>query len=79
MPLIDKDAARIAAALNDYEHVALKEVRSRSDGFFEVVVTDERFGSDYALSSRCDYWDFIGSLVNHVPYASRPLVPEVAR
>lgn len=78
MPLIDKDAARIAAALDDYEHVSLKEVRLRSDGFSEVVVTDHRFDVDYALASLCDYWDFVGSVVSHVPYPSVPLAREVA-
>lgn len=78
MPLIDKDAARAAAALDDYEHVSLKEVRQRSDGFFDVVVTDHRFEHDYALASHCDYWDFIGCIVSHVPYPSLPLASEVA-
>ncbi|MDQ3913757.1 MAG: hypothetical protein M3285_01050 [Actinomycetota bacterium] len=78
MPLIDKDAARIAAALDDYENVSLKEVRPRSGGFFEVVVTDHRFDVDYALASHCDYWDFVGSVVSNVPYPSVPLAREVA-
>lgn len=78
MPLIDKDAARIAAALDDYEYVSLQEVRPRSDGFFEVVVTDHRFELDYALASHSDYWDFVGSVVSHVRYPSVPLAREVA-
>ncbi len=32
---------------------------------FWVVVRDERFGVDYEIASHCDYWDFIGALVNY--------------
>lgn len=78
MPLIDKDAARIAAALEDYEHVSLRDIRARSDGFYDVIVTDHRLERDYALGSHCDYWDFIGALVDHKQYIGRVVEGQVA-
>ena len=32
---------------------------------FWLVVHDHRFGLDYEIASHCDYWDFIGALVEH--------------
>jgi hypothetical protein len=29
------------------------------------VVRDHRFDHDYEIASHCDYWDFIGALVDH--------------
>ncbi|MDQ3954502.1 MAG: hypothetical protein M3285_03010 [Actinomycetota bacterium] len=74
--LTEQDATRIAASLDDYDHVSLRQVRSTPGGFFEVLVTDHRFHTDYVLGSHCDYWDFVGALVDHRQCVSlTPLKP----
>jgi hypothetical protein len=30
-----------------------------------VAVRDHRFEREYEIASHCDYWDFIGALVDH--------------
>jgi hypothetical protein len=32
------------------------------------VVRDQRFDAEYQIASHCDYWDFVGALVDHKQY-----------
>jgi hypothetical protein len=73
MPLLEPEATRMAAALDDYEHVSVREVREREPGFFRIEFTDERFCCDYVISSHFDYWDFIGYLVDRKQWPVKPV------
>jgi len=42
------------------------------------VVHDHRFDTDYQIASHCDYWDFIGALVDHRRCVSLQALKEVA-
>ena len=39
-------------------------VEARTNGHW-LVVRDECFDISYEIASHCDYWDFIGALVDH--------------
>jgi hypothetical protein len=36
------------------------------------------FELDYEIASHCDYWDFIGAVVDHRQYVALPVTREVA-
>ncbi|MBA3423630.1 MAG: hypothetical protein H0U04_03620 [Rubrobacter sp.] len=78
MALLEKEATRFAESLDDYEHVTVKDVGGCGPVGFWLVVHDHRFDTDYQIASHCDYWDFVGALMNHRQYASLPLQKEVA-
>lgn len=65
MALLEKEAIRFAESLDDYEHVTVTDISGSGPIGYRVVVRDHRFESDYEISSHCDYWNFIGALVNH--------------
>lgn len=62
--LLEKEATRFAASLE-----TTSTSRNRHGGWgpqgFCVVVRDHRFERDYEIASYCDYWGFIGALVDH--------------
>ncbi len=64
MALLEKEAVRFAESLDDYEHVSVRDIGGDRQSYW-VVVRDHRFELDYGISSHCDYWDFIGALVDH--------------
>lgn len=78
MALIEQDMIRFAEALDDYELVSVVDMGGWGPDGFWVVVTDERFGFSYQISSHCDYWDFIDALVEHRQCASLTPLKEVA-
>ncbi len=78
MPLLEQEATRMAAALDDYEHVSVVRVAPRDSEHAVIEVTDERFDCDFEIASHCDYWDFVAAVVNHKQYVARPLRKEVA-
>lgn len=65
MALLEKEATRFADSLDDYEHVSVTDMGGWGPDAFWLVVRDDRFGSSYEIASHCDYWDFIGALVDH--------------
>jgi len=65
MALLEKEATRFAASLEDYGHVSVTDIGGWGPQSFWVVVRDERFDISYEIASHCDYWDFIGALVDH--------------
>lgn len=65
MVLLEQEATRFAASLDDYEHVAITDIGGCGPDGFWVVVRDYRFERDYEIASHCDYWDFIGAVVDH--------------
>ena len=78
MALLEKEATRFAESLDDYEHVTVKDVGGRGPIGYWVVVRDHRFDVDYEIASHCDYWDFVGALVDHKQFVRLPVRREVA-
>ncbi len=77
MALLEKEAIRFAASLDDYEHVSVADIGGSDDIGYWLIVHDQRFDLRYEISSHADYWDFVGALVDHTQYAARP-ISEVA-
>lgn len=65
MALLEKEATRFAESLDDYEHVSVTDIGGWGPTRFWLVVKDQRFGISFEIASHCDYWDFIGALVDH--------------
>jgi hypothetical protein len=76
--LLEKEAIRFAESLDDYEHVSVTDIGGNSPIDFWLVVRDERFDLSYESASHCDYWDFIGALVDHRQCLSLKPLEEVA-
>jgi len=65
MALLEKEAVRFAESLDDYEHVTVKDIGGVGPFDHWVVIHDHRFELDYEIASHCDYWDFIGAVLDH--------------
>ena len=65
MALLEKEATRFAESLDDYDHVSVTDIGGSQESGYWVIVRDHRFQLDYEIASHCDYWDFIGALVDH--------------
>lgn len=57
--LPERDALRIAKALDDYELVSVTDIGGSNCFGFWVLITDQRYNLDYEICSHADYWDFI--------------------
>jgi hypothetical protein len=68
MPLLEQEANRFARAVDDYEHVSVADIGGGDERGYWIVVHDHRFDLRYELASHCDYWDFIGAVVDHRQY-----------
>lgn len=78
MALLEKEMVRFAESLDDYEHVSVTDMGGWGPVGFWLIVRDQRFERDYEIASHCDYWDFIGALVNHTQCSSLTPLKEVA-
>ena len=78
MALVEREAIRFAKSLDDYDHVSVSDIGDRGPDEYWVVVRDHRFGLDYEISSHCDYWNFVGALVDHRQCVSLTPLKEVA-
>ncbi len=65
MALLENEMIRFAESLDDYDHVRVTDMGGWGPLDFWLVVRDERFDISYEIASHCDYWDFIGALVDH--------------
>ena len=65
MALLEQEAIRFAESLDDYEHVSVTDIGGWGPIGYRVTVRDRRFDTEYEIASHCDYWDFIGALVDH--------------
>ena len=54
MVLLEQEATRFAASLDDHEHVAITDIGGWGPDGFWVVVRDHRFERDYEIASHCD-------------------------
>jgi hypothetical protein len=78
MALLEQEMVRFAESLDDYEHVKVTDMGGWGPIDYWVEVRDERFGFTYEIASHCDYWDFIGAMVNHTQCYSLTPLKEVA-
>jgi hypothetical protein len=78
MALLEQEAIRFAESLDDYEHVTVTDIGGWGPEGFWVVVRDQRLDISYEIASHCDYWDFIGALVEHRQCLSLTPLKEVA-
>jgi hypothetical protein len=76
--LLEKEAIRFAESLDDYEHVTVTDIGGYGPIGYWLAVHDHRFELDYEIASHCDYWDFIGAVVDHRQYVALPVTREVA-
>lgn len=76
MALMEKDARRMAAALEGYSLLKVDGVFETFPGGFEVEFVDLRFDATFTITSHFDYWDFLGYFSSHQmwPTKSRPQV-----
>jgi hypothetical protein len=63
------EAVRFAESFDDYEHVSITDIVGWHPTAFWLVVRDEHFDISNEFASHCDYWDFIGALVDHKQYS----------
>jgi hypothetical protein len=78
MALIEQGAVWFAESLDDYEHVSVRDIGGVEPFDHWIVIHDHRFELDYEIASHCDYWDFIGAVVDHRQYVALPVTREVA-
>jgi hypothetical protein len=77
MALLEQEAIRFAESLDDYEHVTVTDIGGWGPIDYRVAVRDNRFDLEYEIASHCDYWDFIGALVDHRQCVALPPLKEV--
>jgi hypothetical protein len=78
MALLEQEAIRFAESLEDYEHVSVTDIGGWGPLGHRVNVRDHRFNTEYEIASHCDYWDFIGALVDHRQCVALAPLKEVA-
>ena len=78
MPLLEQEATRMAAALDDYDHVSVSDIGGSEESGYWLHITDQRFGLTYEIDSHADYWDFLGYLCSHLRWPARAVGQEVA-
>jgi hypothetical protein len=71
MAMLEREAARLARIATDYNYASASLIGGGD--MAKLVVRDERFGLDYEIASHHDFWDFIGAVVDHRPYAALPM------
>jgi hypothetical protein len=65
MAMIERDARRMAAALDDYSLLTVAVVAETERGDYEIEVIDGRFNRSYVIGSHFDYWDFLSYFISH--------------
>jgi hypothetical protein len=78
MPLLEQEATRMAAALDDYEHVSVSDIGGKDESGYWLWITDERFDLTYEIDCHADYWDFLGYLCSHLRWPAEPVRKGVA-
>jgi hypothetical protein len=75
MALLEHEAQRFADTLDGYKHVSVADIGGNEESGFWLVVHDHRFDLRYEIASHCDYWDFIGAIVDHRQYIGHSVRP----
>jgi hypothetical protein len=65
MALREQEATRALSRWTTTSTSKVTDISGWGAGGFWVVVRDHRFERDYKIASHCDYWDFIGALVDY--------------
>ncbi len=78
MALLEQETIRFAESLDDYEHVTVTDIGGSEEVGYWVIVHDHRLDLHYEIASHCDYWDFVGALVEHRQCLSLAPLKEVA-
>lgn len=74
MALLEKEAIRFAESLDNHKHVSVADIGGDGSAGFWLVVHDHRPDRSYRIAAHCDYWDFVGALIDHRQCRSlRPL------
>ncbi|MFN2489138.1 MAG: hypothetical protein ABR529_05280 [Actinomycetota bacterium] len=73
MSLLEQDANRMAAVLDDYESLKVTDIGGTEESGYWLCVTDERFGLAYEIASHAEYWDFLGYFCSHLQWPAKPL------
>lgn len=73
MSLIEREATRMATAINDYDFLSVVGVGGDESTGYKVTLLDERFDLQYEIGSHFEYWDFLAYFLMHVQYPSRPI------
>ena len=71
MALLEQEVTRFAKSLDDYDYVSVSDIGGSEPIGYWVIVRDHRFDVDYEIASHCDYWDFIGALIDHKQYIGK--------
>jgi hypothetical protein len=72
--LLEQDAVRLAAALDDYELVSVTDIGGADGSGYWLTVRDERFGLHYEIDSHADYWDFLAHFAVGAPWQVKPVL-----
>ena len=73
MALLEREAIRLADALDDYEYVSVADIGGSTEGGYWLVLRDERFDLHYAIDCHADYWDFLGYFTDGKQWPAKPL------
>lgn len=79
MSLLEQEAVRMAAALDDYELVSVTDIGGSSESGHWLTIRDERFGLCYEIGSHADYWDFLGYFADGKQWPVKPCGPAFVR
>jgi hypothetical protein len=72
MAMIERDARRMAAALDDYSFLSVTAVGETDPGDYEIELLDQRFNRSYVIGSHFDYWDFLSYFISHQVWPAPP-------
>ncbi len=72
MSLLEKDAVRLAEALDHNELVSVTDIGGTDEFGYWFTVRDERFGLKYEIGSHADYWDFLGYFCAGLQWPVKP-------
>jgi hypothetical protein len=78
MSLLEAEAVRRAAALDDYELVRVTDIGGTDECGHWLCLRDERFDLSYEITSHADDWDFLGYFCAGLQWPAKPLAAEVA-
>jgi hypothetical protein len=73
MSLLEQEATRMAAALDDYEYLSVNDIGGTEASGYWLTVQDERFRLEFKIDSHTDYWDFLGYFCSGKQWPVKPV------